>query len=202
MPRDFRPGGDPQGGVYAGIDPYPAARQNRGRGIPTNNALPLVAQLPNVRLWNWYIESTAANAITQVASPRFVGPLFVDQFYFNFLTVGRTNPMPLFFIYYQSTPYVNLQNAAGVTRRTGTPLFDYTPSLSAGAQAQPNQGSLVIAPSGASQAIWKLGKYIADPEVFFVVGHTSPVAGAMSTTGSLRILENVDALTVAGLIAS
>jgi hypothetical protein len=202
MPRDFRPGGDPSGGLYVDVNPYPRPRTNRGRGIPTNNATPVTAQIPNARLWSFNIEANVINRQSRSASPRFVGPVWLDALVYSNLAKGRTTPLDEFSLFYQSTPYVTVFNSTTITLPTGTAIFEHTRGGAAEDTASPTRITTTPDLFNVASSTWRLGKYIPDPEVFIVACYTALAAGAGVVYGTLRVLENVDADTLGQLMAS
>lgn len=195
--RDFRPGGTPTGGIYAEVNPYPAARTNRGRGITLNNSQPAVAGLPNVRIWTYSLETSAANRQSRSASLRFVGPIYIDEIAYTNLAIGRATPLAEFYCYYQPTTYTTFVNSVDITRPPGTPLVEHTQGGSPEDTAKISESLTATMLVTTGHVRWKIGKLIQMPEIFLAVGLISRQAGAFPVYGSVRVLENID-LQIAG----
>lgn len=201
MARDFRPGGDPSGGVYAGLNPYPRPRKDRGRGIPTTSGQDVSAGAPNVRLWNFFIEATGTNQRSQAASPRFTGPVFIDRLWFQAFAEGRAADMPYIYINSAANAYANIAAQAVGAAAVGTPIFEYSRGGGSDTTAKVDTG-IALAPVllQVNGAEWKLGKYLPEADIFLAVGLVSRVAVGWPITGCLRILENVDPSTIGDLL--
>jgi hypothetical protein len=193
---------DIDGGVWAVQNPYPAARTNRGRGIPVNSAQPAIATLPNVRLWTFNIQGGQASRQSRSASPRFSGPVFVDTLHYSIFAQGRTTPLSEFMLFYQPTTYVTVTDSTDVTLPTGSSLLEHT----RGGAPEDTQGSSQMSTvqdlQNAAAVNWKIGKVIQSGDVFLCVAIINKAAGAFAVYGAVRLLENVDAETIGALIGS
>lgn len=187
-------------GLYDTFNPYPRPRQNRGRGIPTNNNQPTVADLANVRQWGGIVNANAASRRSTLASPRFSGPVFLHSLHYSNQGHGLTTPLSEVQLYYNTVAYTTEFNSLTLTGLDGSPVWERTRGAANEDSTASLNGTIVPDLLNGGEVNMYIGKYITLADVFLGMCMVSRAAGNFWLVFNLRLLENVDPDTAGDLL--
>lgn len=202
MPRDFRPGGDSSGGLYARVNPYPLPRGDRRQPIPTNSDRPVTVTAPTVYLWAFHVREAGITFRASVTSRRVRGPALIDTLSVDMLLTAATGAVSLQ-IGYSVSQLAEASNVSGIRPTGVTWLYEKSWQDDGGFSDVAVEGPTFGYGEAATVSHdVKIGYPIQLPEFFVIININSPNVNAQIANGSLRILENVDPDLLADLVAS
>jgi len=186
------------GGLYALVDPYPLARQDRGRNIPTGGGPIATVTAPRISLIAFTVREAgpAGPPATRarVTSRRLRGPALIDWVLFD-VSHGATNgAWPALLIGWSASDTGAAVNQDDVPVSGVNPLIEHIAESEGQLTLPALSDGITMGVNGASQVQYtlRLGALVNAPEFFLVFEARAPFGGTSSYNGAVRVLENMD----------